>query len=107
MIDRRITAFDGMETGKLDDNGQMIKCGDKVLLCQPTKERVYVSFNGDGYTLSPPVPRKCIGVVVYDPAVTGFVVMFDNDAGYVRFSLRSVGRSAHSPDDRLTVITEP
>lgn len=27
MIDRQITAFDGMETGKLDDNGKMIKCG--------------------------------------------------------------------------------
>ena len=110
--------FEGMETGKKDDNGRMIKCGDKVEFYQ-YKEAYRETTTEDGWGREvklcrhdqrdiPPREKIIRGTVVYSPRFTGFLVEFEEymlETGCKEQNLYMLGKSVNYEKDRLTVIS--
>jgi len=109
--------FEGMNTGKTDDNGCMIKCGDRVELFQH-KEAYRETTAQDGWgrdialcrhdQRDIPAREKTIrGTVVYSPKFTSFLVEFDDymlESGRKDDSLYMLGYAINRKKDRLLVI---
>lgn len=108
--------FDGMPTGKFDDNNKMIYCGDMVEY-YIYKEGYTVKSVEDGWGRDVPLCRHdqyykpateqtIRGKVVYDYEWTGFVVQFEDcfiGTGRNSENLYCIGKS-YDPKNKLTVI---
>ncbi len=107
----------GVLTGKIDDQGVPIRCGDRVKYYE-TKPAYRETSTEDGWGRSVPlcehdqriVPAEeqtTFGTVRYSTEYYGFTVCFDNNLlgrGVDEEQLHMVGRGKNNPDDRLTVI---
>ena len=110
--------FEGMETGKEDDHGKMIKGGDRVEFYQ-WKEPYTMTETEDGWGRTVklcrhdqrdvPAREKTIqGTVTYSPASTGFIVEFDDymlETGRKEQNLYMLGKSINYKKDRLIIIS--
>lgn len=81
------TLFQGSDTGRVDAEGKAIRCGDRVSYYE--RKRPYTETSTEnGYGQDRPLPpeqwrkhsareKTILGVVVYDEALTAFVVKFE------------------------------
>ena len=109
--------FNGLGTGKLDDNGVEIKCGDRVSFYQ-YKEGYLQTHSQDGWgrpvrlcrhdQYKIPDEEKTInGTVIYDTEWAGFRVKFDDfmlNSGRKAQCLYMLTNPTGRKQDRLLVI---
>ena len=110
--------FEGMDTGRKDDTGRPIKCGDLVEFYQ-WKEGYRDTYTQDGWGRYvpicihdqkdvPPREKTIRGRVLYNPKVAGFVVYFDDymlESGKKEERLYMLGMDINHKKDRLIVTT--
>jgi len=110
--------FEGMDTGRKDDTGRPIKCGDLVEFYQ-WKDGYRDTYAQDGWGRSipicihdqkdvPPREKTIRGRVLYSQEVSGFVVFFDDymlETGKKQERLYMLGKDINHKKDRLIVVT--
>lgn len=110
-----ILILKGTVTGKLDDNGKMIRCGDKVSLYQykPGFTEYYGETNaGTRIRYENPIVTKetsqtIFGYVEYDPKITGFIIRFKVyllGTGKKKDNLYMFGKTLNYPEEFLQII---
>ena len=109
--------FNGMDTGKVDSNGNPIKCGDRILYHERIPGYVLVSAQdafGRVVQIDPSdqiviqsKERNSTGIVVYNPNSASFCVEFDDHAiawGGKCESLSELCEKHQWNETRITVI---
>lgn len=109
----------GTLTGKIDDKGVAVRCGDRVKLLQ-VKPSYRETSTQDGWGKDVPlcehiqrvVPEEkqvTLGTVKYSTEFFAFTIVFDSNllgVGVSEAALHMLGRSKIYPDDRLTVVSK-